>query len=566
MMGTPAAVQTRPRHRQDVPAATGTGTAGQYRRLVALVLRRHWTQLLAWLIPLLALVAVTAPSYAELYPDLAQRTVLVESLRANTATAVLYGPLPDPGTLGQLLVWETGTYVLIVGAVMALLLAVTLVRRPEDAGTLAVVRSTGTAPWLPVAASFTVLIGQCLALGAGTALILWGQAQVNQELTTAGAFTFGAVVAAVSGAFALLATVMCQLAPDGPVARSWSLLILGIAFLARAVPNAGATLDDAGAAPVTWLHWVSPLGWVQVVAPYTRDRAWPFWVFGAVLLLLLVLSLWLASKREYQAGIIARRRGHDRGLRVSSGFGLARRRGMGSAIGWTVAVVALGALFGGMSSGLLDLLTGSDVTAQLVRRMMGDASVTSMYFQMVTLIAGIFVAVYAVGSVMRVRADESAGLLEAELVTGRRRWEPLVAAWVAAVVGSAVMLLLAGLVTAGITAQELGGQADAGRIIGYFLLQWPAAVCLAGATALLIGLRPQLAWIGWALVAVTASMTWFGSLLEPPGWLMDLMVFNHVPDLAGDDPVYWPLAVLAGIGVAAVLLAVPSMQRRDIRR
>ena len=80
--------------------AQPTSASGQYRRLIRLVLRRHWLMLGAWLGGLLLLVVITAPAYETTYPELSQRTFMVESLRANTATTLLYGPLPDPGRLG----------------------------------------------------------------------------------------------------------------------------------------------------------------------------------------------------------------------------------------------------------------------------------------------------------------------------------------------------------------------------------------------------------------------------------------------------------------------------------
>lgn len=546
--------------------AQPTSGSGQYRRLIRLVLRRHWLMLGAWLGGLLLLVVITAPAYETTYPELSQRTFMVESLRANTATTLLYGPLPDPGRLGQLLVWETGTYVLVLGALMGILLAVALVRRPEDEGTLELIRSTGTAPWVPAAAALTVLIGQCLALGGGAGLILWVQAQRIAELTESGAMAFGLLVSAVSLVFALIAVVCCQLAADARTARSWALIVLAAAFLARAVPDATATLDASHRAPVTVLHSISPLGWAQVVAPYTDDQMGPFLAFGAAAVVLLGAGLGLSARREYRSGLLARTRGSSARMRVRSPLAFALRRGVGSWVGWTVAVVGLAALFAGMSSGILELIEGSDATAQIVQQMLGEGSVTSMFFRMTAMFGGILTAIYAVGTVLRVRADEREGLLDVELTTGRRRWEPLVAALLTAAVGSLVMLLLAGGVTALVAQGQLGDEAALDETLGYLVLQWPAALCLAGLATVMVAGLPRLSWLMWALVTVSATLAWLGGLLDPPQWLMDLVVFEHVPDLSVGEPEFWPLGVLAGIGVAGLLVAVPLMRRRDLSR
>ena len=75
-----------------------------------ILLRRFRFQIVAWLAPLWLLVGVTAPSYESVYPSLATRAVLIEQMRKSPGTRLLYGYVPLPGRLGQLLQWETGTF------------------------------------------------------------------------------------------------------------------------------------------------------------------------------------------------------------------------------------------------------------------------------------------------------------------------------------------------------------------------------------------------------------------------------------------------------------------------
>ena len=95
---------------------------------LALLARRYWWRGAAWAVPLWGLVAATAPSYRDTYPSLASRSSLIEAMRATPGTRLLYGILPRPGRLGQLLAWETGTYLLVCTALMAILLTCQMMR------------------------------------------------------------------------------------------------------------------------------------------------------------------------------------------------------------------------------------------------------------------------------------------------------------------------------------------------------------------------------------------------------------------------------------------------------
>ena len=126
--------------------------------LLGLLARRYaaWTTM--WLFIVGALVVVTMPAYASTYPDEAARRVAVQLAQNNAATTLLYGRLPDPGSPGQLFVWETGTFVTLLVAVLGVLMTVRLTRGAEQEGTIEIVRSAGLGPLAPLTATFVVLV------------------------------------------------------------------------------------------------------------------------------------------------------------------------------------------------------------------------------------------------------------------------------------------------------------------------------------------------------------------------------------------------------------------------
>ena len=108
------------------------GALAGWDAFLRILLRRFRFQIVAWLVPLWLLVGVTAPSYESFYPSLETRTVLIEQMRKSPGTRLLYGYVPLPGRLGQLLQWETGAILLVCTALMAILLTCRVLRADED--------------------------------------------------------------------------------------------------------------------------------------------------------------------------------------------------------------------------------------------------------------------------------------------------------------------------------------------------------------------------------------------------------------------------------------------------
>lgn len=523
--------------------------------LVVFLLRQQRTRILAWLIPLAVLVAVTAPAYAATYPALSDRQVLVETMRANLALKVFYGVLPAPGTLGQLLAFETGAYVMVLGCLMSLLLAVRLSRGAEDAGTLELVRSCGVAPGRYGTAVLIVVALASALLGAMVGLVLGVQVGHVAELTMAGAASLGAVVAVAAFTVGILALVCAQLMPEATTARWLAMAVLGAGFALRAVA-------DTGGSP--WLLWLTPLGWKELVAPYAGDHAVSLAVFVGAAAVLIAVERLLAAHREFGAGFFRPGGSSARRGRARSAFGLAARLSRAQVAAWAVAMALLGALFGGLGSGLVSLMEKDRATGELMQGMTGQASPVSSYFAFVGLIVGITGACYVVIAVAHAARDERAGLVDLVLATGQRRWEVPAATAAVAALGSLVLLSAAGLAAAGVTASLVHEDHAALRAFGYIMGQWPACLALLGAALLVEAVAPRWQALAWAPLAASATVAMLGKLLRVPAWGEAIAVFGHAPDIAAAAPGWASSVWLAAAGLGAAALALAVAGRRDI--
>ncbi len=366
--------------------------------------------------PLWLLAGVTAPSYGRFYPSLETRTVLIEQMRKSPGTRLLYGYVPWPGRLGQLLQWQTGTFLLVCTALMAILLTCRVLRADEDEGLVEVLRATGvgrSVPFLVPVALVWVVVG---TLSAGVGGILTWQTRSIEELTVLGAWTLAGTICVTGWTFSAIAAVACQLGHQAGQARGLSMVMLALAFVLRV--SADQLSDGTGS---DWLRWLTPLGWRDLVRPYTDDR---FAVLAACCAVAITVAL---ERRGTRRAPRVPGRLPARPQLVSAPVAGAGARGSARApvvarpprLGcWPRRALAL--LYGSVSGSIKDLLAPGSPTASYVGKM-AVGSPVEQFMSLMTVVTTLLVAVAAVRRVNRLAGLERAGLVEVELAAGVSR-------------------------------------------------------------------------------------------------------------------------------------------------
>jgi ABC-2 type transport system permease protein len=513
--------------------------------LVRLLVHRYRLLIAAWTVLLTALPAATVWAYQSTYPTAEERRIAVELAQRDAAMTLLYGNLPDPGTPALMFAWEAGAIATILAAVMAVLVAVALTRATEDDATLERLRSWGVSPAGPLRAALAILTGVAAVLALGFTVSVGLATGRVEGVTWPGAAACGAVVGLTFFLTGTLTAALAQVAPTAPGARVLAFAAVGVAFAIRAYADA----RDVGA-----LGWASPLALRANVRPFAGDRWWVLAGYGGIALALAGLAVWLSGRREYRAGLVRRRDVRTTTLDVRSGFGLAARLSRHSVGVWTAGVAALGALFSTMGSTAIEQSRRGDLEGFLGSQL-GRADPVAGYFSYTGTIVGMAVCTFAVVSVLRAGRDETGGLTDHVLATGARRWAPLT--WQLAVTA-------AGSLGALLAPLAVDGDDVALRAFTYAVGQWPAALAMAGWTALLVGIRPRSTWPAWAPLLVSGTLALLGGLLGVPQGIRDLGAFQHVPDFAGSNPQVGALLVLVVIAGCTALAGVASTARRDV--
>ena len=359
--------------------------------------------------------------------------------------------------------------------------------------------------------------------------------------------------------FGGVAAVTAQLTAYGRAATGTALAVLGAAAVVRGV---GDVLREGGSA----LSWLSPIAWAQQTRAFVDLRWWPL-ALSAVLVAVLVRTAYaLVHRRDVGAGLVPPRPGPAQAsARLSGVVPLAARLQRAAILGWGVALLLLGVVYGSIMDSVTDLLAENARVADALESIGGGGGgLLDSYAATIGLYLSLVVAAFAVSSTLRAHGEEAAGrsaLLLAGAV-GRRR---LLGGSLAVTVGSCVLLMvLTGLAT-GVTAAAVTGDAgQVGRLLGALLVPLPAVLVVAGVAAVLVGVLPRWSVLAWAAVAWVVLIGLFAPLLQLPEWVTKLSPFGWVPAVPAEsaDPV--PLAVLTLLAAALFALALAGFRRRDL--
>jgi ABC-2 type transport system permease protein len=342
--------------------------------------------------------------------------------------------------------------------------------------------------------------------------------------------------------------------------------VLGVSFLLSGIGNMIGTVDGTGLRVTSaWPGWVSPIGWGQQVRPFGGSYGWLLLLPVALCVVLLAVAVLLLQRRDIARGLWPERRGNAVASRtLLSPAGLAWRLQRGVFVGWAIALGGFGLIFGDLTRQILDLGPGG---AKWYQQMGGTGQVVDAFRTSIIQMAGMFVAIYVVQVLLRMRVDEGGGTLESTLATHVTRLRWMLAQILNAAAGAVLLMVLFATcmaLTAGQVLHNTGTQLRELVLAG--LVQVPGALVLAGVVVLAVALLPRWATaVSWVLfIAAFVIGPMFGPGLGLPRWVQDLSPFTHLPKAPALDVTAPPLLALLGVGILLAVCAALALRRRDL--
>lgn len=530
---------------------TGTG------RLIRLALRRDRIKLPVWIILTVGFIVATVPALVTTYGSAAERAAYYVTVGSSAIGKLFVGNM-DNDSMGAVFMAETLLYAALIVAFLNILLVVRHTRQNEELGSSELLQSARVGRFAPLTAALLVAVGANTLVAAGLTAVFVGQS----ELPQGGALLYGLAVGLFGMAFAAIAGITAQLASTARAASSLASMVVGGAFLLRAIGDFFPT-HHAGEVWPLWTSWLSPFGWLQLARPLTLQDWWALLLPIGFTIVAVLAAYGLLLRRDIGQGIMPARLGRARAKHtLLSPFGLALRLQRGVLIGWTVAVLAMVLTAAGMVTQVQDLVEQSPVLQQYLA--LSGGNITTLFASAMIGITALLIVAYGLQALLKMRSEETNGYVESLLATGvsRMRWQ---LSHFAVVVGGTTMLLflngfLTGVIVGSASAASLGAYTVAG------LVYVPPVMMLLAFAFFCFGAIPRLMSIlSWAVFGFVLFVSQFANLMKLSPALVNVSPFAHVTTGLDGDVRVLPLVIMLALTAVLLLSGIGAWRTRDIR-
>ena len=517
------------------------------------ILRRDRLRIPVWLISIAALTFVVAEAFTDLYASEEAKLGMAETMR-NPAMAAMVGRGYglDNYTNGAMMAHQMLLFTGIAVAIMCVLLVARHTRTDEEDGRIELIRSLPTGRLSSLNATLIVMLGVNVVLALLIGIGLYALQIESMDLE--GSLLYGAALGAIGLFFTAITAVFAQASENARGTIGLSFTVLGVAYLLRAVGDAG---NEA-------ISWFSPLGWVLGAEVYVNNYWWPILLTVGVSIAISILALYLNAIRDLGSGFIPAKPGRKyASVFLQSPLGLTLRLQRTGLIAWAIGMFVLGASYGSVLGDLESFFTDNEMLQGLISPT-GDFSLTEQFMTMLMSIMAMISTIPAIMAMNKLIGEEKKNRTEHLLARAVSRTRLIGSSFVVSIATSFVMLSLAaiGLWSAGNAVMEEG--LALGRLYGAAMVYLPAMWIMIALAVLLTGLLPKFTGLSWIYLLYSFIVVYLGGLLQFPEWMGNLSPFGQVPQIPVEDMDFMKVIVLSTIAIVVTILGFIAYNKRDI--
>ena len=531
--------------------------------LTRLILRRDRVKLPIWIGSIVLSLLAMVPMLKDIYGDSGSLAVLHQTFGTNPAGLFLTGPMDAP-TFGALMTIETLLWWGLAIAFMNTLFIIRHTRHNEEIGAQELIlsgrvhRRTGLFSALFVA--FLANLIMAIFIGAGMSL-------VSDSWSAQSGWLYGLSLGLFGWVWAVIAALVVQLVESGRSANGILAGLIGLTFILRGIGDFLGTTNAEGLVEPTWISTLSPFGWLQA----TRALTFPEWTplsFPVICTIILIpIAIWLLDIRDVGAGILPARKGRARARRwLTTNLGLAWRLQRAIFTGWLIGVIVMVITIGALVPQMASVYQSSDNMKALIVAMGGQGALIPTFLSAMLSVIVLMVLAYAIQALSKLRGEEASGHLESILATKTSRFRWLVSHGSIILIGSVIMLTLAGALLAGAVTIWSNYEASIGEYILAGLSYFPVVGLFVGLYVLLFGLLPRTAsLVTWLYFGFVTFALWIAPMLKLDQWIMNLSVMSHLAAAPAEAIKWQPLLVLSVAALGGLFAGIAAFRRRDIQ-
>ncbi|MDW0114998.1 ABC transporter permease [Sporosarcina saromensis] len=518
------------------------------------ILRRDRVRLFVWLFSISALTWLTAISFTGLYQTEQERQAIAETMKNPAMSAMIgkgYGL--DAYTTGAMLAHQMLLFTAVAVAIMSILFVNRHTRAEEEDGRFELLRAlpvgglTNIGATLLLNATFNVLLAIVTAIGLLALQI--------ESIDLVGSMLYGAALVVTGIFFGVVTALFAQLSESARGTIGLSFSILGLAYLLRAVGDAGNAI----------LSWFSPLGWVLAAEVFVNNYWWPIVLTLAGALVIACIAFYLHALRDLGAGYIRARRGRkSASVFLQTSFGLAFRLQRTALYSWAIGMFVLGLSYGSVLGDLESFFLENEMLAQMLQPVEGF-SLLEQFIPMLMSVIAMIGTIPVLMVMLKVRREEKKGRLDAILSRSVSRIRLLSEYVLLSFLTSIVMLGVGALGLWSASSAVLTENLSIGLLLKAAYVNVPAILVMIGMVVLLIGLLPSRSNAIWVYLIYSFIVVYMGGLLQFPDWLGKLSPFGYVPKVPIEQVNGTIASLVVLLGIVLIAFGMKMFSKRDVQ-
>lgn len=531
-----------------------------FRWLLIANLKRDTKVIALWIVINVAMVVSGVSKLATLYGTNSEIASL-KSMMDSPMIAALFGRLPDvhPMTtavlFGALMMAMMG----VLAAIMNIQIAIRGTRGDEESGATELIRSRAIKTTLPLSVMMTELllvnILSALFMFIGSATIAMNGANIAGYALFAGSL---AIFGLMFGAISVLAA---QLFAEARSASLFSFAVLLLTYGMRSVVDAEKHYP-------AW-HIVSPFNWLEDMQIFAQNRISYLVPMLLVILIAFAASYWMIQRRDLGAGIIqGNEHGRAKAGPMLRGFvTLFIRLERKLVLGWTIGLIFLGGMYGGLFAQVGKMVDTSPELQQIlgvnaIHRLQNQ--VYSSFLAMIIVFMAAMAIFAAVMVMQRQNKDARSGaydLISGSAVTRTRLfWTYTVGGVVTGLLTWTVGLLTLWLAASQTVSQKIPHSMFIKALWGYM----PTIVLAVGIVAIFIGWFPRLIGILYGYFGVFFLLTYMKNMFHVPVSLLKFSPFGWTYHLPVTNVSMTTLVGMLTLAILLMIVGYIGYRRRDL--